>query len=62
MRNPRPAATYAKENSCIEDVLAIANEIAQANQPSTALDSRTSKTSRPRTERRTGFHGNWNHR
>jgi hypothetical protein len=47
----RTAATYCKDNSRIEGVPAIANEIARGPQPAVALIARTNKSSPQRTKK-----------
>jgi len=56
MKTPRQTANYVNEKSCIEDVLSMANEILQANQPATGLDSRVRVASPQRAEKQTRFH------
>lgn len=54
MKASRTAATYYKENSCIEDVIAIANEIARGAQPAAAPNVRQNKASPQRMKKHKG--------
>ena len=56
MKIPRQTATYIKENSCIEDVMAIANEILREYQPATGLNSRRNDAPPQRAKRQIGVH------
>lgn len=56
MGNPRPAGTYDKENSCIEDVLAIANELARQYQVIEDPDAKNSDASTKKTKGKAGTH------
>jgi len=56
MKTPRAAVTYYGEKSCIEDVLAIAHEIAQGVRPGVALNARKAEINPRRANRRTGIH------
>lgn len=51
MKLSRPTAKYIKENSCIEDIKAIANEFVRANRPATGQDSRKREPSPRRAKR-----------
>jgi hypothetical protein len=56
MKATRPAVTYYREKSCIEDVLAIANEIAQGVPPGKALNTRKNDAYPQRAKKQTGMH------
>lgn len=56
MKNPRPSTTYVKENSCIEDVMAIANAIVRGYQPATGLNSRKRDALPQGAKQQTGTH------
>jgi hypothetical protein len=56
MKIPQPTATYINENSCIEDIIAIAKKIKRRIQPATARNSRKNSASPQRANKQTGIH------
>jgi hypothetical protein len=56
MKATRTAGTYYREKSCIEDVLAIANEIAQGVRPGKAQNAGKNDAYPQRARKQTGIH------
>jgi len=56
MKKTRLAATYAKENSCVEDILEIANAVARENHPMGCFDSRNREAIQQRAKRQNAVH------